>query len=68
MNEIIFLVEDSPEGGFTARALSHSIYTDADTIAELHDNVRDAISCHFELAEKPAIIRLHFVRDEVIAA
>jgi len=45
MNEIIFLVEDSPEGGFTARALSHSIctyYTDADTIAELHDNVRDA--------------------------
>ncbi|MEY3760623.1 MAG: hypothetical protein RIR39_2114 [Pseudomonadota bacterium] len=49
MNEIIFLVEDSPEGGFTARALSHSIctyYTDADTIAELHDNVRDAITCH----------------------
>ena len=68
MNEIIFLVEDSPEGGFTARALSHSIYTDADTIAELHDHVRDAISCHFEPAEKPAIIRLHFVRDEVIAA
>jgi len=68
VNEIIFLVEDSPEGGFTARALSHSIYTDADTIAELHDNVRDAISCHFEPAEKPALIRLHFVRDEVIAA
>ena len=68
MNEIIFLVEDAPEGGFTARALGHSIYTDADTIAELHANVREAISCHFYPAEKPGIIRLHFVRDEVIAA
>ncbi len=68
MNEIIFLVEDAPEGGFTARALGHSIYTDADTIAELHANVREAISCHFDPAEKPGIIRLHFVRDEVIAA
>ncbi len=68
MNEIIFLVEDASEGGFTARALGHSIYTDADTIAELHANVREAISCHFDPAEKPRIIRLHFVRDEVIAA
>jgi hypothetical protein len=68
MNEIIFLVEDSPEGGFTARALGHSIYTDADTIAELHANVRDAVACHFDAAEKPGVIRLHFVRDEVIAA
>jgi glycerate-2-kinase len=68
VNEIIFLVEDAPEGGFTARALGHSIYTDADTIAELHANVREAISCHFDPAEKPGIIRLHFVRDEVIAA
>lgn len=68
MNEIIFLVEDAPEGGFSARSLSHSIYTDADTIAELHANVRDAVACHFEAAEKPSIIRLHFVRDEVIAA
>ena len=68
MHEIIFLVEDSSEGGFTARALGHSIYTDADTIAELHTNVREAISCHFDPAEKPEIIRLHFVRDEVIAA
>ncbi len=59
MNEIIFLVEDSPEGDFTARALGHSIYTDADTIAELHDNVRDAIVCHFDPAEKPGVIRLH---------
>jgi len=46
-------------GGFTARALGHSIYTDADTFTELHDNVRDAIACHFDHAEKPAIIYLH---------
>ena len=56
MNEIIFLVEDSPEGGFITRALDHSIYTDADTITELHANVRDSLVCHFDPAEKPAII------------
>ena len=68
MHEIIFLVENSLEGGFTARALGHSIFTDAETTDELHTNVRDAIACHFDTAEKPAIIRLHFVRDEVIPA
>ena len=68
MNEIIFLVEEAPEGGFTARSLGYSIYTDADSITELHANVRDAVACHFDEAEKPGIIRLHFVRDEVIAA
>ena len=68
MNEIIFLIEDALEGGFTAKALGYSIYTDADTIAELHTNVRDAVICHFETGEKPNIIRLHFVHDEVIAA
>jgi hypothetical protein len=68
MNEIIFLVENAPEGGFAARALGYSIFTDAETTDELHANVRDAIACHFDPAEKPSIIRLHFVRDEVIAA
>lgn len=46
----------------------HSIFTEADATAELHGKVRDLIVCHFEPAEKPNIIRLHFVRDEVIAA
>ena len=64
MKEIIFLVEDAPEGGFTARSLGDSIYTDADKVAELHSNVRDAVACHFEEAEKPSIIQLHFVHDE----
>ena len=67
-NEIIFLVLDSPEGGFEARALGHSIFTEADTVDELRDMVRDAVACHFEEAERPAVIRLHFVREEVLAA
>jgi hypothetical protein len=68
MNELIFLVEDAPEGGVTARALGASIFTEADSIADLHDQVRDAVRCHFDEAERPGVVRLHFVREEVIAA
>ncbi len=66
--EITFLVEDAPEGGFIAKSLEHSIYTDAENVAELHANVRDAVACHFEATEKPSMIHLHFVHDEVISA
>ena len=48
MSEIIFLVEDDEEGGFIAKTLSASIYTQADTIEELRVNIKDAVSCHFE--------------------
>ena len=65
--ELLFLVSDSPEGGET-RAPGHSIYTEADTVDQLRDRVRDAVACHFEEAERPAVIRLHFVREEVPAA
>jgi len=67
MNELIFLVEDAPEGGFIARALSASIFTEADTIAELHGKIRDAVRCHFDEGLAPKIVRLHHVREEVIA-
>ncbi len=67
MNEIIFLVEEAPEGGYTARALGESIFTDADDLTQLHARVRDAVQCHFEEKEAPKLVRLHFVRDEVIA-
>ena len=67
-NEIIFLVSDSPEGGFEARALGHSIYTEADTPDELRAMVRDAVAVHFDEADRPGVIRLHFVREEVLAA
>ena len=68
MNEIIFIVQEAPEGGFEAKALSAPIFTEADSLDELREMVRDAVSCHFEDEERPKIIRLHFVREEVIAA
>ena len=66
MNEIIFLVEDAPEGGFIARALGQSIFTEADDLTSLENNVRDAVRCHFDEAEIPRVVRLHFTREEVI--
>ncbi len=68
MSEIVFLVEESLEGGFEARALGHSVFTQAETIEALREQVRDAVSCHFDEHERPAVIRLHYVRDEVLAA
>ncbi len=68
MSEIIFIVEEAAEGGFSARALGHSIFTEADSVQELRETVRDAVRCHFEERDAPQVIRLHFVRDEVIAA
>ncbi len=67
MNEIIFLIEEDPEGGFNAQALGHSIFTEGDTEDELKLNILDSVKCHFEAAEAPAVIRLHFVREEVMA-
>ena len=67
MSEVIFVVEESPEGGYTARALGHSIFTEADDWQELQANVREAVICHFEEGQAPRVVRLHFVREEVIA-
>lgn len=67
MKEIIFLVEEAPEGGYVARALGASIFAEADRAEELPEQVRDAVKCHFEEPERPSVIRLHFVREEVIA-
>lgn len=66
-SEIIFLVEVDPEGGYTARALGESIFTQAEDEEELYEMVRDAVRCHFDEDQLPKMIRLHFVRDEVIA-
>jgi hypothetical protein len=68
MNELIFLVEDAPEGGYTARALGISIFTEADSLEELREQVRDAVRCHFDKGQGPKVIRLHFVHEKVIAA
>lgn len=66
--EVIFLVEESPEGGFEARALGHSVFTEVDTFEELKTMVQDAVRCHFDEADRPHLIRLHQAKDEVIAA
>jgi hypothetical protein len=66
-SEIIFDVSESPEGGYEARALGYSIFTQADTLEELRAMVQDAVRCHFDdEAGLPSVIRLHMVRDEVI--
>ena len=67
MLEVIFIVEESPEGGYIARALGPSIFTEADNWSELQVNVRDAVNCHFDEGQAPKVIRLHFVREEVLA-
>ena len=66
-SEIIFVVQDSSEGGYEARALGHSIFTEADSTDEIRAMVKDAVACHFEEADRPRIIRLHFVREEIVA-
>lgn len=65
-NEIIFVVEEAPEGGFTAHALDYSIFTEADNWDELKEAAQEAVSCHFDDSELPRMIRLHLVREEVI--
>jgi hypothetical protein len=67
-SEIIFSVQESPEGGYEARALGFSIFTQADSLEQLKEMIRDAVSCHFEDGQKPTVIRLHMVKDEVISA
>lgn len=68
MSELVFLVEEDPEEGYTARALGESIFTQADTLNELRPMILDAVQCHFEEADRPKVIRLHIVRDEVLAS
>ncbi len=66
--EIIFLVEEAEEGGYVAKALGYSIHTEAENIEELRKAVKDAVKCHFGDKEIPSVIRLHLVKDEVLAA
>jgi hypothetical protein len=64
-SEIILLVEQAPEGGFVARALDHSIFTEADDLEALRNAVRDALRCHFDHADRRKVIRLHFVGQKL---
>jgi hypothetical protein len=68
MTEIIFLVEEDIEGGYSAQALGESIFTQAEDLIELRAMVRDAVQCHFDEGIRPKLIRLHIVKEEVIAS
>ncbi|MCX6556234.1 MAG: 2-oxoisovalerate dehydrogenase [Candidatus Aminicenantes bacterium] len=67
MSEIIFSIENSDEGGFIAKALGFPIFTEGETFQELKDNIIDAVKCHFDPKELPHVVRLHIVKDEVMA-
>ncbi len=66
MTEVIFRIEEAAEGGYIARALGASIVTEADDVAALQEQVRDAVRCHFDEHEVPKVIRLLFVHEEVL--
>ncbi|MHB1599884.1 MAG: 2-oxoisovalerate dehydrogenase [Acidimicrobiales bacterium] len=66
-SELVFIVEEAPEGGYVARALGEPILTEADTFDDLRTMVRDAVMCHFDESDRPRVVRLHLVRDELLA-
>ena len=65
--EVVFLVEESMDGGYEAKALGYPIFTEGETLEEIKESVKDAVRCHFDDEDLPKIVRLHFVKDEVIA-
>jgi hypothetical protein len=68
MTELLFEVREAIEGGYTARALSESIFTEAETMDELKESIREAVRCHFDPGTEPKVLRLIIVREETIAA
>ncbi len=67
MNELVFQITQEADGGFVAEALGESIITQADTWEELRANVREAVTAFYFDRPAPKLLRLHLVRDEVLA-
>ena len=68
VKEIIFIVEEDPEGGYNARALGYSIFTEGETLDEIKEKIKDALKCHFDKKEDiPQVVRLHIVKEEMFA-
>ena len=66
--EILFVVEEDPEGGYTAQAVGEDIFTQGESLDDIRGAVRDAVNCHFPDADtRPGSIRLHVVHDEVLS-
>ncbi len=66
MKEIIFLIEEAMEGGYTAKAIGEGIFTEGDTLEEIKHNITEAIECHFEDDKKPKLIRLYTIKEQMI--
>ncbi|UFS71514.1 hypothetical protein LPW11_04770 [Geomonas sp. RF6] len=66
MKELIFIIEEASEGGFTARAEGEAIYLQAESVPELRYHIRDAVTCQSGKGDAPRRVRLHFVREEVL--
>ena len=60
MNEIIFLIEEAVEGGYSARALDHSIFTDGESIEDIKANIKDSIFSHFEENDLPKVVQIQY--------
>jgi predicted RNase H-like HicB family nuclease len=67
IKEIVFVVEEDPEQGYSAKALGYSIFTEGDSLTELKDNIKDAIKCHFDKDDMPLYVRLHIITEEKFA-
>lgn len=65
-NHVHFIVNESPEGGFEARAVNHSIFTQGENEIEIRANIREAVECHFDDDEMPQVIHLHFSKEELL--
>ena len=59
MNEILFVVEEAQDGSYRASAVGQVIHTEAESLNELHQEIRDAVHCHFDEGQAPLLIRLH---------
>jgi hypothetical protein len=67
VTELVFVVEEAPEGGYVARAIGEAIFTEADDLDALREQIRDAVRCHFDEPDRPRVVRLHMVHDELLA-
>lgn len=67
MNELIFVVEESLDGGYEAKAIGEPIFTQGEDLEDLKNQIKEAVNCHFEENKMPKMVRLHFVKDEVFA-
>ena len=65
-SEVVFVVEQSSDGGLVARAVGASIFTQADSLEQLRDAVREAVACHFGEGLGPRSIRLRIMREEIL--